>query len=960
MDNGHERRRAVQLMIVTSYTIIALVLFCESLLLGWDKGAAILFLLGGVACWVLYFTRAIPREQRLWLCVILTMLAFFFYGAHETSLYDLAPVMIGAMILFSAAEIYNVIRLCVVVYYVTVFYALVFVIGNNMEYNSLVVTRLLLHFLLVFMASRLIRSNMRRRAVARQELEDEVSHLEEINRRTENFLANVSHELRTPINAVTGITAVMLKNETDEQKREDILSIQQAGLRLFGQIEDILDYTEIDTGRICVVRDHYMISSIVNDLVMGRQFAQKEHAPELIIDVDAKLPAVLLGDGRKIKKILKHLIGNALKFTKTGGVYVRIYGLKKDYGINLCICVRDTGEGIPEEHLSRITEQFYQSSEGENRKAGGLGLGLPIVQGMVLSMGGFMQIHSEVDKGTTVEVSIPQTIVDEMPGMVVENRETLCTACYLRQEKYKLAEVRDYYNETISHLAAGLELGIHRVFNLQELKKLTVIYQLTHLLIGREEYEEEPEWFEALAARTQVIVVAGGDFAPVSGSRILLMKKPFFTLPVINILNASKAEQPQMWENMRMVCPGVRVLVVDDEPMNLMVAQGILKDYRMEVKTVESGMEAIEICEKEDFDLLFLDHMMPKMDGVETLHRLRKLMEETKRDVTVIAFTANAVSGAREMFYREGFDEFISKPIETMELERVLRKVLPQTKLAYVSAIELKRPGIISRKKAENVPVTGENGADGPTGAFSEAPVCNMPSDWLCQMKEAGINTAAGLKYSREDVDFYRQIVEKFEGDYHKNFEKLSEFYQKKDWENYRIGVHALKSTSKMIGADAFSELAKAAEDAAKNQNIAYLDGHHEPLLCAYEQLTDMLGKVLKPETLVLRDKDQADKETDETFVSPEELLRKLSQLAAFLKTFEADRAEKILKEIPQTGCDGQDISEFLDKIRADIDDFEMDAAEQQVQVLIAQMSGRTAADSLDAVIEGKDGERHE
>ena len=184
-----------------------------------------------------------------------------------------------------------------------------------------------------------------------------------------------------------------------------------------------------------------------------------------------------------------------------------------------------------------------------------------------------------------------------------------------------------------------------------------------------------------------------------------------------------------------------------------------------------------------------------------------------------------------------------------------------------MSAIELKRPGIIARKKAENVPVTGENGADGPTGAFSEAPVCNMPSDWLCQMKEAGINTAAGLKYSREDVDFYRQIVEKFEGDYHKNFEKLSEFYQKKDWENYRIGVHALKSTSKMIGADAFSELAKAAEDAAKNQNIAYLDGHHEPLLCAYEQLTDMLGKVLKPETLVLRDKDQADKETDETFV---------------------------------------------------------------------------------------------
>ena len=928
MDNGHERRRAVHLMILMCYTIMTLVLTVESFLLGWDKSAVMMLLLGTVLCWIIHITRKIPSEQRLWLYVILSMLAFFFYGVHETSLYDLAPVMIMAIIMFSATEKYSIIRVCICVYYLTMCYTLTVVIGSSMEYTPLVVTRLMLHFLLIAVAAYLAKINMQRRADERREMECRVQSLEETNRRTENFLTNVSHELRTPINAVTGITTVMLKNEDSAEKKKDILAVQQAGQRLFGQIEDILDYTEIDTGRICVVEDNYMISSIVNDLVMGEQRDKKEHSPELILDVDAKLPAVLQGDGRKIKKILKHLIGNALKFTKTGGVYVHIYGLKKEYGINLFIRVSDTGEGISEENMSRIMERFYQSSEGNNRKAGGLGLGLSIVQGMVTAMEGFMQIHSEVGKGTTVEVSIPQKIVDETPGMVVENKENVCMACYLRPEKYKVAEVRNYYSEAIGHLAVGLELTMHRVFHLEELKKLTSIYQLTHLLIGKEEYREDPNFFEKLAARTQVIVVAESSFAPAEGSRILFMKKPFYGLPIVNILNAGSNEQPQMWENMRMICPGVRVLVVDDEPMNLMVAQGILSDYRMEVETAESGSEAIEICEKEDFDLLFLDHMMPKMDGVETLHRIRKLMEETKRDITAIAFTANAVSGAREMFYREGFDEFISKPIETLELERVLRNVLPRTKLAYVSALKLKQPAGIALRK--------------PKAVLPEIKTADAPSDWLERLRQSGINTAAGLQYSREDAAFYRQVVEKFMGDYEKNCRKLSEFYREKDMENYRISVHALKSTSKMIGADVFSGKAKAAEDAAKNLDTAYLDTHHGALIDAYGQLLALLKTALEAEETAV-DAPEESKAPEGPALSREELCGGLSELANCLKTFEADRAEEILKKLCDTVCDEQDVSELLSEIRTDIDDFEMDAAEKKVQELILQLKGGEA-----------------
>lgn len=944
MDNSHERQRAVHLMILMCYTVMTLVLSGETILLGWDKGAIVLLLLGVVQSWFFHFTRKIPGEQRLWLYVVLSMLAFFFYGVHETSLFDLAPVMIMVIIMFSATEKFSIIRFCLGIYYLTMCYTLIAVIGRSMEYTPLVVTRLLLHFLLVGIASYLVKINMQRRENARRDMESRINDLEEINHRTENFLTNVSHELRTPINAVTGITAVMLKNESDKQKQKDILAVQQAGQRLYSQIEDILDFTEIDTGRICVVNDNYMISSIVNDLVMGGVFWEKEHAPELIIDVDPKLPAMLEGDGRKIKKILKHLIGNAIKFTKNGGIYVHIFGMKKDYGINLCIRVSDTGEGISEENLSRIMERFYQSSAGENRKAGGLGLGLSIVQGMVSAMGGFLQIRSEIGKGTTVEVSIPQKIADETPGMVVNHKEKLCTACYLKQEKYKFAEVRNYYNDTISHIVSGLELTVHRVFALDELKKLVSIYHLTHLLIGREEYEEAREYFETLASNIQIIVVADNSFVPEAGSRIFLMRKPFHSLPLINILNSSDNTQPKMWDDLHMICPGVRVLVVDDEPMNLMVARGILSDYRMEVETAESGMEAIEICGKENFDLLFLDHMMPSMDGVETLHHIRKLMDETNRNITAIAFTANAVSGAREMFYREGFDEFISKPIETLELERVLRKALPQSKVAYVSEIKLNRSETDAHKEGTQEVVEVE----------VKLKPCDVPSDWLGELREAGINTDAGLQYSRNDADFYRQIVEKFMGDHEKNRGKLMDFYDRKDWENYRISVHALKSTSKMIGADAFSGEAKAAEDAAKNMDIAYMDAHHEELLNDYRQLADMLKAVL----LKGAGTDvQPEEHATTASISSEELCAGLSELSDCLKTFEADRAEDILKKLLESCGEGSELSGKLSEIRSDINDFEMDAAENKVQNLLEQLRSQKQTDAKTDAVFKKGGE---
>ena len=235
-----ERQRAVHLLILLCYTILTVVLAGETLLLGWETEVIALLLLGVAVSWIIHITEKIPVEISVWLYFVLTMLAFFFYGIHETSIYDLAPVMMIIILLYSATEKYSIIRLSVVVYYLTMVYDLVFVLGSSMEITPLSVTRTMLHFMLVYMAGWLAKVVMQRRILERKNTKLRIADLEETNRRTEDFLANVSHELRTPINAVTGISAVMLKKEENADKRKEINSIQEAGrsarLRIFWTI----------------------------------------------------------------------------------------------------------------------------------------------------------------------------------------------------------------------------------------------------------------------------------------------------------------------------------------------------------------------------------------------------------------------------------------------------------------------------------------------------------------------------------------------------------------------------------------------------------------------------------------------------------------------------------------------------------------------------------------------------
>ncbi len=674
-----EGRRMIHLIVLLEYTIYATFLSLEAVYHGWEGWAVVVCLSGLLLCWVMHTRQLLTPPQRLLVYECLQMVMFFYYGVHGAGVLDLTPVILLVIIIFHMTGNAGYVYIAAGTYFVTVLYVMAMGRGTSIGGGNLI--RILLHLAVVLLSVVVSKIAIAMREGDAFRAEERIRQLAEDNRRTEDFLTNVSHELRTPINAVTGISAVLLKSDVNAKTKTGLVSIQEAGHRLFEQIGDILDHTEINTGKLVISEESYMISSVITDILAELTLLGVKTDVDVIFDVDANVPSVLLGDGRKIKKIIRHLVENAIKFTRVGGTRVRIESIRKPYGINLCIEVSDTGIGIGEMDLERITEQFFQTDSSRSRSAGGLGLGLSIVAGLVSAMNGFMHISSTKDEGTTVCISIPQHVADAAPCMTLERAGDVDVCCYIRPGLYANARVWDFYNEMLTSMANGMQASVHRVTNIAELRGLGEQEDLTHVLTGWNEYEADADYFDELSKRLTVVVIADEGVAPTEDSGIRILRKPLSPFPIINLLNARHEGELERNENGRMLCPGARVLVVDDEVMNIVVARGIFKEYQISVESAMSGVEALEICRDRAFDIIFMDHMMPGMDGVEAEHRIRQLPLE-KRPV-VVALTANAVSGAREMFLSEGFDDFLSKPIETTELERVFRKLLPPGKVIY-------------------------------------------------------------------------------------------------------------------------------------------------------------------------------------------------------------------------------------------------------------------------------------
>ena len=800
-------------MIVLTYTIFSAILIAEIYVMNWERWAVILIAAGVVASWYIHFSQIGNDVQRLWIVSALIMVTFFYYGSHETSTFDLAVVIAVVMILYTMTGIHSLITLCQITYYVTLGYQLLNMYRNGTKFDGLMISRSLLHIAVVTSIGWIARTIIDKWSEVLDQSREEISFLNESVQRISDFIANVSHEIRTPINAILGICNMASSDETDPKKRDNLRSIEEAGKKIGEQIGDILDYSEIDRNDLANNYEDYMLSSLLHDLVNELTPYRKKEI-ELVIDVDASIPSVMNTDAGKLKKILWHILVNSFKYTNEGGIYMHMSAVPHEYGINLCIEVRDTGIGMNEQQLERIYDSFYKADSVRERMTGGLGLGMLIVHGFVRALGGFMTIESAIGNGTTIRISIPNKVVDPNNCMSVRDRNNISLGAFLHFEKYPDPHVREFYDSMVRNIVTGMKVSMHRVDNVESLHALVESKRLTHLFAGPEEYNGSVEYMEELARNVIVTVVANPEeLMTPPASRVRVMPKPFYCFPVVGILNSKITDD--IIEEGRVTFPGARVLVVDDEPMNLIVSTGMLERYGMKVSTCESGQSAIDMCRENEYDVIFMDHMMPGMDGVEAMKRIRSDMSHGKTNIPIIAFTANAVSSAKEMFRKAGFDGFIGKPVDRVELERVLKRVLPST-LVVVEELTVKKTDVLP----VNIPETKET------------------SDSLCDRLAAiGVDTEKGMFYCQNDNDFYNTLLVQYARESADKKQRMEEALATADLDAYSIQVHSIKSTSKMIGAMDLSESARLLEQAAKEGNADYVRDNHDSMMSAYERV---------------------------------------------------------------------------------------------------------------------------